>query len=91
MEGEALFDVGHVSDSMDRLKQALDLSRTAHDSLHFEVAFCLFLRSTDFYGPVEMVPQVAELRQLAARIGDAYALSLLHLAVASSRGSEATS
>ena len=86
IEGEALFDVGEVSRSICTLKRALDLSCDGPDNLRFDIVFSLLLRSTDFYGPADVVPQVAELRQLGSRIGDAYALSLLHLAVARLEG-----
>ena len=86
IEGEALFDVGEVSESICTLKRALDLSCDGPDNLRFDIVFSLLLRSTDFYGPADVVPQVAELRQLGSRIGDAYALSLLHLAVARLEG-----
>ncbi len=87
IEGEALFDVGEVSRSICTLKRAFrNLSCDGPDNLRFDIVFSLLLRSTDFYGPADVVPQVAELRQLGSRIGDAYALSLLHLAVARLEG-----
>jgi len=83
--GVALFDLGDVTASLDRLRDASQHAKH-HISTHFEIAFSLFLRVSDFEGPTGLLPGLTELRQLAWKLGDARSLGALHLAVARLEG-----
>jgi DNA-binding NtrC family response regulator/tetratricopeptide (TPR) repeat protein len=86
LRGMALFDTGDAVASIRTLKSAVEQSRPLSSQVQFDAIFALFLRETDFQSPDETLPGLASLRQLATRIGDAYTLGALHLAVARIEG-----
>ena len=48
----------------------------------FGATFAHFVRESDFLDPIEVIPYLTRLRQLASQVGDVDALASLHLAVA---------
>ncbi len=81
----ARFDLGDVTSSIDGLEAIIrDLPESSR--VRFDARLALFLRSSDFQSPEELLPGLTELRQLAARNGTAKILAGLHLAVARLEG-----
>ena len=81
----AQFDVGDVTTSLQSLG-ALTLDESNEDAARFEACFALFLRTSDFATPDDLLPDLTTLRQLAAKRGQARSLASLHLAVARLEG-----
>jgi DNA-binding NtrC family response regulator len=86
LRGMALFDAGRVVEAIQGLEAAVEASTVTSLRVQFDAAFALFMRATDFQSPDETLPGLTRLRQLATRVGDAYALGALHLAVARIEG-----
>ena len=82
----ARFDLGDVVSSVSELRSASTAEDGVTLPVRFAASFAHFLRESDFLKPSELLPLVAKLRQLAARIGDAESLASLHLAVARVEG-----
>lgn len=81
----ALFDLGDVTGSIAALL-AIIRDTPNHSYERFDARLALFLRSSDFESPTELLPSLTELRQLATRLGTAKTLAALHLAVARVEG-----
>jgi DNA-binding NtrC family response regulator len=81
----AQFDVGDVTASLESLGN-LALDESNPNATRFEACFALFLRTSDFATPDELLPPLTTLRQLAAQSGQARSLASLHLAVARLEG-----
>jgi transcriptional regulator with PAS, ATPase and Fis domain len=81
----ARFDLGDVVGSVAELRAA-SAAEGVGLAVRFAAAFAHFLRESDFLEPSALLPLVAQLRQLAARVGDADSLASLHLAVARVEG-----
>ncbi len=86
LKGMALFDVGEVTRSIGVLAQAVLLAGRVSAELEFSAAFALFVRRSDFQPPAQVLQDLAQLRQLAARVGAGHSLSSLCLAVARLEG-----
>jgi len=84
--GMALFDIGEVLKAITVLEDAAELAHRTHPQLQFSTNFALFVRQSDFQTPDEVFQGLAQLRQLAARVGAGSSLSSLYLAVARLEG-----
>jgi len=82
IHGMALFELGEVTRSIERLRQAADAGRHLGQTLEFGTALALFSRESQFQAPNEALPALSRLRQLAALVGDATSIGGLHLVVA---------
>ena len=78
----AKFDLGNVTDSISDLRQAMSSETGTSLPARFAATFAHFVRESDFLDPIEVIPYLTRLRQLASQVGDVDALASLHLAVA---------
>jgi hypothetical protein len=85
-KGAALYDVDDVTGAIAAFRSALERARGASTRLQFAAAFSLFTREGELQTPEETIPVLAELRQLAASLGNSDALASLHLVVAGRQG-----
>lgn len=85
VEAMARFDLGDVTTSMTQLAKVVGDDRNDLKT-RFDASLALFLRASDFESHQELLPSLTDLRQLAARVGSATTLALLHLAVARVEG-----
>lgn len=86
LHGMALFDLGDVTGSLPHLTAAVDEARNLSPSIQLGAVFARFLRLSDFLAPDDIIPHLAQLRQLASSTGDGPSLAALHLAVARVEG-----
>lgn len=80
--GMALFDLGRVSDAIERLTTAETDARVFDLRLQFRTTVALFNRFSEYQTPTALLPLLARLRQITAQNGDATSLGGLHLATA---------
>ena len=85
LQGMALYDLGDAVGAIHCLRSASE-GADVDPKLAFEIVFALFLRLSDFSDPQELIPRLADLRQLASHVGDVRSLGSLHLAVARLEG-----
>ena len=86
LRGMSLFDAGNAIRAIATLSDAVEMSRRCSSQRQFATAFALFVRESDFQAPVEVIPGLTRLRQLASLVGEAHSLTGLHLAVARLEG-----
>jgi transcriptional regulator with PAS, ATPase and Fis domain len=80
--GTALNHVGNVVQSIDVLREAVELAESVPSPLRFAAASALFVREAGYQAPDETLPGLSALRQTAASLGDANSLGSLHVVVA---------
>jgi DNA-binding NtrC family response regulator/tetratricopeptide (TPR) repeat protein len=81
----ALFDVGDVTSAIAEFRELLR-QQGADGKTLFDAGFALFVRSQDFDAAAQLMPDLANLRQAAAREASAHTLTALHVAVARLEG-----
>lgn len=82
LRGLALSDAGKQIAAVACLRQASERARRLPVRERLDVEFALFSREADFQSPDESLASLTTLRQFVSSIGDAKALTNLHLAVA---------
>ena len=70
LRGVAAFELGDVVGSLTYLAEAVECAKVGSLRAHFDGAFALFGRATDFQAPDELLAGLVELRQLASAIRD---------------------
>ena len=80
--GMALFELGDVVAAIETLRVTLKEATANCPKLEFPAVLALFSRESQFQSPIEALPVLSRLRQLASSIGEPSSLGGLHFVVA---------
>lgn len=81
-KGMAIFETGAARAGIAILKEAVGHSAGTNQEIEFATTLSLFTRESQFQPPADVLPEVGQVRQLAASLGNRNSIAGLHLAVA---------